>query len=285
MNLYISDIDGTLINGDKALTSFAREALSRMLREGLPFTIASARSIVTLREILGDLPFRLPVIEGNGAFITDWSTGRHLLTQAMAPALAADVWRVLRGMGHSPIIVTNDGEADHIYCPPAENPGMTQYYEERRAADDRRMTPFDQSALPPREQVVMFVVIELEARLSEAAAELARLHGDDIHMHLMENLYHREWNWLTIHDPRATKGHAVQILKERFAPDARRIVVFGDHSNDISLFEAADHGVAVGNATDDLKNYADEIIGPHTEDAVVRYLMERWNNSEAGGDL
>lgn len=280
MNLYISDIDGTLINGDKMLSPFSRDNLTAMLKSGLPFTIASARSIVTLREILGDLPFQLPVIESNGAFITDWATGRHLATHAMKAEVADSVWSILRQNNTNPIIVTNCGLNDHIYCPPAHNPGMAEYYEEREAAGDNRMISCEIDALPLDEQIVMFVVIEHYDKLAELEKQLSQHHGSNIHMHLMENLYYRDWHWLTVHDPQATKGHAVKVLKERFVPSASCVIVFGDHTNDISLFESADHRVAVANATDELKRHAHEIIGPHTDDAVVKFLMSQWPISQ-----
>ncbi len=77
MPLYISDLDGTLLRDNASLSDYARTSLSRMLHAGLPFTVASARSIVAIRSILEGLPLRLPVVEFNGAFISDFATGAH----------------------------------------------------------------------------------------------------------------------------------------------------------------------------------------------------------------
>ena len=42
----------------------------------------------------------------------------------------------------------------------------------------------------------------------------------------------------------------------------------GDYENDISLLNDADIGVAVGNATDELKKVADIIVKPASEYAI-----------------
>jgi len=55
-----------------------------------------------------------------------------------------------------------------------------------------------------------------------------------------------------------------------------RVTVFGDHINDIPMFEEAGHAVAVENAVPELKVHADEVIGPNTSDSVVRWLAAHW---------
>lgn len=50
-NIFISDMDGTLLKNDATLSDFSRNALIRMINEGLNFTVASARSVVNLKLI------------------------------------------------------------------------------------------------------------------------------------------------------------------------------------------------------------------------------------------
>ena len=76
--IYISDLDGTLLRDDATISPWSREKLTSLLNDGVNFTIASARSANSTKQILGDLPLTLPVIEINGAFITDYHTYKHL---------------------------------------------------------------------------------------------------------------------------------------------------------------------------------------------------------------
>ena len=54
------------------------------------------------------------------------------------------------------------------------------------------------------------------------------------------------------------------------------VTVFGDYANDIPVFQAAGWAVAVANAQEAVKRHADEVIGHHEEDSVVRYLRNHW---------
>ena len=57
------------------------------------------------------------------------------------------------------------------------------------------------------------------------------------------------------------------------------LTVFGDNLNDVNMFKMATKAVAVENATDEIKNYADEIIGPNESDSVIKYIMEKEKGS------
>lgn len=65
-SLYITDLDGTLLQNDGTLSAFSKSGLKQMLDHRLPITIASARSIASMKPILDGLTFHLPVISFNG---------------------------------------------------------------------------------------------------------------------------------------------------------------------------------------------------------------------------
>jgi hydroxymethylpyrimidine pyrophosphatase-like HAD family hydrolase len=54
--LYVSDLDGTLLQSDASLSSVSENALREMLADGLLFTVASARSVVAIQQMLRGLP-------------------------------------------------------------------------------------------------------------------------------------------------------------------------------------------------------------------------------------
>jgi hydroxymethylpyrimidine pyrophosphatase-like HAD family hydrolase len=88
--LYVSDLDGTLLRNDTTLSEFSRRELCAMIEEGIQITVASARSVISMKPILGMIPFRLPVVEGNGSYVSDYETGRHLAIHAMDTELALE---------------------------------------------------------------------------------------------------------------------------------------------------------------------------------------------------
>jgi hydroxymethylpyrimidine pyrophosphatase-like HAD family hydrolase len=83
-----------------------------------------------------------------------------------------------------------------------------------------------------------------------------------------------DWRWIDIHHTEASKGGAVQALKNRLGFE--RVVCFGDGANDLSMFEAADESYAPANAESAVLEAATAIIGHHDEDGVATFLRERF---------
>ena len=94
-----------------------------------------------------------------------------------------------------------------------------------------------------------------------------------IHSH---DHYDALWYHLTVLDARATKGHGADALKRLLDLAHRRLVVFGDQSNDLGMFRMADESYAVACATPELAEDATAIIGSNDDDAVARWLEHRW---------
>jgi hydroxymethylpyrimidine pyrophosphatase-like HAD family hydrolase len=83
-----------------------------------------------------------------------------------------------------------------------------------------------------------------------------------------------QWRWLDVHHSDATKGGAIQIMKELLGLE--RVICFGDSDNDLSMFEAADESYAPANANDAIKSAATAVIGHHDDDGIARFLRERF---------
>jgi 5-amino-6-(5-phospho-D-ribitylamino)uracil phosphatase len=77
-DLYVCDIDGTLLGPDARLSEFARDGLNELLAAGVQLTLASSRRTISMRSLFAGGDLSLPVIEVNGAFVSELHSGRHL---------------------------------------------------------------------------------------------------------------------------------------------------------------------------------------------------------------
>ena len=270
-------MDHTLLDDAGTLSCYSRTTLNRLLARGLRFTVASARSCASLRHLLRGLELSLPVIEFNGAFVSDLATGRHHLVHALAPAVATDLWTLLVGSGHVPFVSTFDGSADRLYYDRMANAGMSWYLEDRRRHHDPRLRRLADLREGLRDQVVCLTVIGRQGELLALRETVRRRHEPAVRTYCFENTYSPGWFWLTVHDARATKERGVAALL-RLRPELQgsRLVAFGDGANDIGLLQAADVGLAVANAEPELQRRASAVIGTNTDDAVARYVSNHW---------
>jgi hypothetical protein len=270
--LYVSDLDGTLIRDDLTLSPEARGDLCALLAEGALITVASARSVTSIRAILGDIPFPLPIIEFNGAFLSEYRTGRHEIVNAIPTALAREVFSALTAAGCEPYISSFDGAHDLVFYREIANEGMAAYFAERVAFKDERLRRVDDLAATIDGGTVCLTVIERSERLEPVQASLAAAFGDRVMLTSYDYRYFPGWKFFTVHDRRATKDQAIAALRKARGLEEAELVAFGDEVNDLGMMRAADLPIAMANAKPEVKALAREIIGSNNEDSVVRRI-------------
>jgi Cof subfamily protein (haloacid dehalogenase superfamily) len=274
--LYVSDLDGTLLDPTGKISDWSLAELTRLIAAGLPFTVASARSVVSMREVLRGLPVRLPIVEFNGAFISDLVTGQHFHCEAIERGAVESVLAAGQRYGMAPVVATFDGRADHVYLLPPENEGVAGYVTGRLALGDRRLRQVPSLAPALAEQVVCLTFMDRRERLEPLYVELRHRYEGVIRSLLFPEEYFPPWHWLAIYAGRATKARAIEVLARDLGVKLAEVTVFGDQVNDIPMFEECGYAVAVANAVPELLPHADEVIGSNREDSVVKYLAERW---------
>ena len=272
--LYISDLDGTLLRPDGTLSPASRDGLNRLIADGLHFTVATARSIASIRHLLAGLDLRLPVVNLNGALLSDVSSGRHQYVQAIPPEIAAVVYEQTRAMGPYPFISTCGPRGDALYYSRVENAGMQWLVDDRLDAGDERLQQIEDLRAALCEQVLAFtIIVHQPALLQTLQATLEERYPGRLQMYIFPNGYSQSGDtWLTICHARATKDRAIRKLLTWGNYRVEDLTVFGDGDNDIGMFELAPRAIATANATKRLRNLATDVIGPNSEDGVVRYL-------------
>ena len=72
----------------------------------------------------------------------------------------------------------------------------------------------------------------------------------------------------------ASKGNALAKLADHLGLNKDEVMAIGDNENDLSMIDYAGIGVAMGNATEDVKAAADVICGDVTEEGIYYYCIE-----------
>jgi Cof subfamily protein (haloacid dehalogenase superfamily) len=272
--LFVSDLDGTLLQGDGTLSAYSRKALADLLEAGVHFTVASARAWGEIVPVLGDLPLSLPVIAINGAYLTDYATGNHLAINHIENDFAAAIYQHILEGQLFPFIVTHNGTEDCLYWQDLKNEQMQWYHDILHVHKDKRIRRIEDLKHALAEKVIAFAVMGPPEHVKALSEMLADEYPGLLENFLFENPYSPGHWWLTIHDERACKSKAIRTLAEMTGHDLNNLTVFGDHINDIKMLQLAGKGVTVANAEPEVKAIADEIIGSNDDDAVVRYMLQ-----------
>ncbi len=274
--LYVSDLDGTLLDAEGRLSERSRRGLKRLLDKGLPFTVATARSVYSVRDVLAGLELPLPVIEFNGAMLSELDGNHHQVHSLPADLGSAFVDHLLQE-GEAPLIATAGREKDTLYYNRVDNDGIRWLIENRFQDGDQRLHQVDDYGQATREQMVCITTIGREERIRELKAELGAIVGKKAILRSWGSLYAPGWHWMTLHAAEARKELGLQALVENAGLQGWSVTCFGDGGNDAGMLAAAHRGIAMANAGEATAAAANLRIGPNTADSVVRFLEIDWD--------
>lgn len=71
------------------------------------------------------------------------------------------------------------------------------------------------------------------------------------------------------------KGSAIRHILAHYGLDASQAMAFGDNQNDMEMLQAVGTGIAMGNATEELKAIASDVCLPVSQDGIYHYCLEK----------
>lgn len=270
--LYVSDLDGTLMQPDATLSKTTSELINGAIAQGKLFTVATARTPATVAKIIEPLDMNIPAIVMTGASVWNPSDGRYSNIRHFRPEAAAGLIDLYRRTQTNSFIFTLDNDMIDIYHVGGYlNEIQREFYEERCESPFKRFHLSDDGSdtLPPDLSKVILAYTMLPDSKSFSTYQQSRL-LPGIRAQYYHDIYGPEIGILEAFADDATKANAVRQLAESLG--AERIVCFGDNINDIPMMQVADVAVAVENALPEVKEAADMVIGPNTADSVARFI-------------
>ena len=266
--LYVTDLDGTLLGPDAALSEYTKHTLNKRIAGGLCFTYATARSWHSAVKVTEGLRLTLPAIIFNGTAIVEAASGKVLSLESFTPSELEFIKEKLEQYQIAPLVHAFVDEKERVsWNRQCETSGIRDYLSSR-PGDTRQRAVSGSRAL--FEGTVFYVTcIATEPELRPFYEEIKK--EQRFTCVLQQDVY-SPFYWCEIMPQNATKAAAAQKLKAMLG--CSQLVTFGDALNDIPLFEAADRCYAVQNAAPELKRIATGIIGANTENGVARFLAQ-----------
>jgi len=267
--LFITDLDGTLMRNDKSISQKSADIINRIVGMGIPFTFATARSYQSAMHIVSPLDLKLPAITRNGTVLADpvtWTLIEKAVFTEDETELLLKIIPEVKDCGFTSI--WHGDEMSKIYCSEGEHTGgMLDYIEEHR--NKGGLTPVSSREEMFEGNVGYITMIDSHDKLLPIYERVKTYPCWECVLQL--DAYSSDY-WLEICPENCTKAKAILKLKERFG--FKKIVAFGDSTNDIPMFRIADEAYAVSNADDTVKAYATDIIESNEEDGVAKFLQK-----------
>ena len=262
ISLVISDVDGTLVTPDKALTNASIRAVSLLHERGIGFSIVSSRPPMGMRMLVGPLRIALPIgAFSGGALVTP--DLRVIEEHRIPEAAARQAVELIERSGADVWVYTADAWI-------ARNANGDYVPREKRTiqAEPTIVAEF----APYLDHACKIVGSSKDfdglARCAAAAREAL---GSQASVARSQPYY------LDVTAPNVDKGTFLSSLSLRLRIEPEAIAVLGDMENDLAMFRKAGLAIAMGNASSEVKKQAHHVTGSNTDDgfaqAIERHIL------------
>ncbi len=275
--ILFTDLDGTLLTTEKKVSESTREKLLTMIRNGNSLVLASGRPVDSILEVLEELNIKEEVIqmqsEGsaeaggiyatayNGAVLYDCIRDEVIESYSVPMRAAQKLFDLAKERGlhiqtyaDSHVVSIAEDAAIRYYTRVIHMPYVIgEQLEKELTHEPFKVLTID---LDDREKLECF------RREIEASAL-----GEDLACAFSNNYY------LEFFNKNAGKGNALIHMCRGLNVLEQNAVAVGDEENDISMIEAAGVGVAMANASPELKKYADYITeNDNNKDGIAEVI-------------
>jgi len=269
--LYLSDLDGTLLNKSGGLSDFSRDKLNEMIRGGLNFSVVTGRRITTSKFVLSALDLKLPIAVMNGAVIFDLLNDECLQSFYLPKNTISVIIDTVKKYKNTCFMDEFKDNDLVVYHEALTNERDRGFVAERKRQVNMSFEQLDSLYDAGSDNKISFSILGGHDLVKPVCDTLNKEPG--LSCTFYKDVYNSDLWYLEVYSANATKGTAVSYYRDKLNFD--KIVCFGDNLNDMPMFHAADVKVCVENSMAEVLETADFVCGKSYEDGVVKWLMDR----------
>lgn len=264
IKLIATDLDGTLLDGDRRLPAEIFSLIEELSARGVLFAPASGRQYASLKEFFRPVEDKVVLICENGALVK--YRGETLYSRPIAPEHLKHALHTVRTIGHLfPMFCCEECS----YIESDEQP----FYEYAMLSYPKCEKVNSLNELTARGDVYKIAVYDALGAAENSIKKLpALLPG-------LRTIISGK-DWCDVSDPESNKGEAMRFLQKKFGIDRDECAAFGDHMNDLEMLQACGYAFVPENGYPPLKEIVKNVVPANTERGVVQKIKEILN-----GDL
>lgn len=272
MELFVTDLDGTLLNSNKEVSIKSTEILNKLIDNGVNFTVATARTPATVVDLLQDVNLKLPAVLMNGVLLYDIKEEKYINIKEIGKDTVDKVFDVLNKFDKNAMVYGIRNNHLWVYHKEFEYSWEYDFYKERA---DRKQKTFlkveNYQECINESKIINFIVFDKYEKIKGIYEELKKI--DEISVEYYEDIYEKGCYFLEAYSAEASKANGIKLLSDYIEHD--KLICFGDNLNDIPMFELADECYATANAVERVKEISTDVIGSCDEDGVALFMEKK----------
>jgi len=261
--LIAIDLDGTLLINHRHISDENIAAVRKAIGQGINVCLVSGRAIRGMLPAAEKLKLTSPLIALNGAYIFDEVNNEVLFSHPIPRELANRVIELFKQRDvyigyHTGMDWFVDKECKEMRAEGKSMDRQPQFVGNLKAGNI------------PAPHKLIAIDFDHEDRLQSAYEDLSR-ELPELNVHFSETFA------LEIFDHQVSKATALQFILKINRLPVEKLMVIGDNFNDISMMQLAGLSVAMGNAPENVKQYADWIAPSNEENGVAVSIQRLFN--------
>lgn len=257
----VLDLDGTLTNSKKELTTRTKEVLMQAQKKGVKVILASGRPTFGIKEIADTLNlanYNGYVLAFNGGKITNWKNKETIFEQKLDKEFVPILYNEAKNNNFE--ILTYQGE-----CIATTNI-HDKYVLEEAFINKMPLIQYDDFLNQIEYSINKCLIVGEPNNLERLEVSLAKK------MNGKMNIYRSADFFLECVPLGIDKAASLDRLFSTIGISKEEIIACGDGHNDISMIEYAGLGVAMANADDTVQSKANYVTRSNDEDGVAHVI-------------
>ncbi|WP_270566460.1 Cof-type HAD-IIB family hydrolase [Clostridium beijerinckii] len=267
--LYVTDLDGTLLNSNGEVSQTSLKILKKQIEKGTLFSIATARNLQAAKRLISEIPINIPIILNNGIGFYDLNKEQYLKINEFPISQLNHLIKIFdKYKSYGFMYALKDGDIHFIYNN-LDDPYDLEYFTERHLLYKGRCHQYDDFAQVPNDgyTILYFVLYGSFDRIKNV--ENCILDNPILKCVPNKNVYKDNY-FLDIFSSKASKAIAIKELKELIGAD--EVIAFGDNFNDIEMLQSADRSYVPENGVPEAKAVATSVISSFDDDGVAKFI-------------
>ncbi|MEG0832453.1 MAG: HAD family hydrolase [Oscillospiraceae bacterium] len=264
------DIDGTIFSGGKILPSTA-DALDRLSKSGVEVVLSTGRHPSYMPKPILEMDCFRYAVAANGSIVSDIKSGEVIFIADIDRLLTIKIAEFLAERTDEFHLVFREGG---LLTRPDLNSMRAGHSKEDADRIEENVRCAYTIVDGPRELIAAIKEPSVKYGCRTRCVEEANQLKADIMKSFPIEAVSTDSGIVEITAKNVTKGHGLEILCDKLGISVDATMAFGDSGNDIEIMKRAAFSVAMGNATDDVKEIADFVTTGVMDDGAGAAIRE-----------
>ncbi|OOM80412.1 sugar-phosphatase [Clostridium sp. BL-8] len=259
--LIALDMDGTLLTTDKRVSEKNKAAIKEAEAKGVKIVLASGRPLIGITKYLNELDLLKDddyVLSFNGGLVQNTKTQKVVSELPLKGKDLKNIYKISKELN---INIHAFSAKDGLITPK-----ISQYTEHEADINGIEINIRDFNEIDDEEDIIKVMMIDPQEILDPAIKKLPA------ELYEKYSVFKSAPFFLEFTNKEVDKGLGLKKLGEYLGIKKEEIIACGDAGNDLSMVKYAGLGVAMENATKEVKEVANFITTSNDEDGIANVI-------------